>query len=241
MKASQNQSSSNSASCRRSPAARLNNLKSIFRLCGVGGWLLLAAATTHANIFATNPSGTWIASFNPSGGIANTLGIPFTVGSQAVSVSALGFFDESGDGLLKAHTVGIFTLGQTLLGSVVVPSGTSAALHDGTRWMALGTSITLDANTGYMLAYTESGTSDDMVNIATLAQVTIDPLFSLSGTGYTFRETTSFLYPSSVNAETRDAFGANMELTAVPEPSAWAMFCAFAGLAVGIRLRRRHS
>src|ERR1043166_3806147 len=103
-------------------STRVHNMKRILHLVSAGSLVLLAVSTAQAaNIFATNPSGIWY-NANPSGGVGNTIGIPFTVGSTPVSVSALGFFDELEDGLIGAHTVGIYTTSQTLLGSVTIPS-----------------------------------------------------------------------------------------------------------------------
>ena len=204
--------------------------------------VFFAVSTASANIFATNPSGSW-QNLNPSGGYGNTLGIPFTVGASPVSVTTLGFFDELGNGLDSAHTVGIYALSQTLLGSVTIPSGTSAVLHDGTRWTDLGAPITLDANTGYVLAFTllDSG---DRVNDAFLAQVTIDPLFSLSGTGFTFAEGTSLQYPAAEYVDPFfdfDAFGGNLQATAIPEPKSWLLLSIPAVVASCVLRRRSRS
>ena len=49
-----------------------------------------------------------------------TLGTPFTVGDESARVSALGFFDEKGDGLAVAHEVGIYGPDHALLGKVKV-------------------------------------------------------------------------------------------------------------------------
>lgn len=54
------------------------------------------------------------------------------MGSKALTVSALGFHDEGGNGLLTSHEVGIYDLSQTLLGSVTIPAGTGATLANGT-------------------------------------------------------------------------------------------------------------
>ena len=193
---------------------------------------LAAAPGAQAGlIFATNPTGSWT-----PGGSDMTFGTPFTVGSAGITITSLGFFDQDGDGLLSPHQVGIFNAAHTLLGSVTVPSGTAATLHDGTRWMALATPIALAANTSYMLAGGVLATGDK-VNISTAAQVTVDPGFTL-GTGVTYTFGSSFTYPSTTLIPGSYGFGTNMEsASAVPEPSTYALLCISLGVVGFVRRR----
>jgi hypothetical protein len=186
-----------------------------------------------AEVFATNPTGTW-----NNAGSAASIGTPVTVGSTALTVSALGFFDEGGNGLLSSHEVGIYDLSQTLLGSVTIPAGTGATLANGTRWVTLGTPINLSANTNYVLATTFQGTGD-RGNVATPAQITIASGISLSGLGFTRALGGTLAYPGQLFGDGEFIFGANMQFTPVPEPSTYVMGVIAAGMAALFRRRRR--
>jgi len=152
----------------------------------------LAAFTSAqaAVIFAKNPGGTW----NNSGFLL-TVGTPFTVGADGAAATWLGFFDQGGDGLSTSHMVGIYNSAHTLMGSVTVPAGTAAPLHDGSRWAQLGTSVWLLPNTTYMLAATFAATGD-RGNLATTANVTIGSGFTLAGTRFTYAPGAGLNYPS---------------------------------------------
>ncbi|MEY4352394.1 MAG: hypothetical protein RLZZ609_635 [Cyanobacteriota bacterium] len=57
--------------------------------------------------------------------------------SQSRSLSELGFWDYLGDGLLSSHTVSVLNGSGALLASGVVPSGSTALLQDGFRWVSI--------------------------------------------------------------------------------------------------------
>ena len=67
-------------------------MKRINSLIGAGLLVLLAVASSHAAvIFATNPTGVeWAQSGNPV-----TLGTSFTVGASPISITSLGYFDQT--------------------------------------------------------------------------------------------------------------------------------------------------
>jgi hypothetical protein len=71
-----------------------------------------------------------------------------------VVVSHLGFFDKNNDGLTSNHLVAVFInnrITPTVLGQVLVPSGTSAYLTNGFRWVQLDPPLLLASNTTYIL------------------------------------------------------------------------------------------
>lgn len=189
-------------------------------------------------IFATNPTGGLTLDGSSQ---LKTIGTPFTVGSTGKTVSALGYFDDFGDGLVHSHTVGIFDADQNLLVSVTVPAGTGTPLTDGTRWVTLETPLALSAQTSYMLAATLQFTGDEM-NLSSDAQVTILNGFALGGlnfAGYTFVNNSSFSFPDQEGL-TEYAFGPNMMISAVPEPSAGALgVAALSPLAAWLSRRNR--
>lgn len=196
----------------------------------------LAAFTSAqaAVIFASNPGGSW----NNSGFVL-TVGTPFTVGADGAKATWLGFFDQGGDGLAASHMVGIYNSAQTLMGSVTVPSGTSAPLHDGSRWSQLGTTIFLLPNTTYMLAATFTATGD-RGNFAPSGSVTIGSGFTLAGSRFTYATGAGLNYPSlSGNPNGSYIFGGNIESEPIPEPGQVAMMAVVLVGSVGAVWRHR--
>ena len=208
-------------------------MKRFLSLISAGGLALLAVDSSQAGVFAMNPTGPW-----SDVSITRTLGTPFGVGTEGVTVTALGFFDKDGDGLSTAHQVGLFAIDQTLLGMVTIPSGTGATYHDGTRWVTLTSPIILAPNTEYMLAATVIEGADQL-NAATPVDVSINPLFHLTQSG--FAEgfgNTELVYPGEPTSHAFYGFGANFET--VPEPGVGALL-ALGTAALHLRQRRNRS
>lgn len=97
------------------------------------------------------------------------VGGTFTTGNNPTPVTHLGYYDMNKDGLVKDHHVGIFAAnGTTLIGSVVVPAGTSGYLTNGYRYIALDPPVVLSPNTVYfLLAEVFSGSGDGWPDIFT--------------------------------------------------------------------------
>ena len=96
-----------------------------------------------------------------------TFGNRFTVGAKDIVVTKLGYADlnyqdytQSGDGLADSHDMGIWNDSGTLLASLTVPSGTSAALTNGFRYAELTNSLTLEANHTYILGGNTTGSEN---------------------------------------------------------------------------------
>jgi hypothetical protein len=71
-------------------------------------------------------------------------GWQFTVGSNPIEVTELGYQDFGSDGLVASHQVGIWRLSdESLIGSVAVPSGTVGTLEGFFRYAALSSPLTL--------------------------------------------------------------------------------------------------
>lgn len=208
-------------------------------LLGVAGLTLLAAGSASAQVFATNPSGTW-----EDGGSVVTIGTQFSVGNLGVTVGSLGLFDKDGDGLERAEEVGIFDSSKNLLGSVNLKSGTGSLFHDGTRWENLTTPIALAANTTYFLAWTVHPLNDNGVPLNLVnnpANVTINPLFNLAGSGYQYTDTgvPGLNFPGqSQRSVGLYAFGGNLALVPEPATVGVAMGMGLLGLAGWRRCRR---
>ncbi|KAA3659703.1 MAG: DUF11 domain-containing protein, partial [Calditrichaeota bacterium] len=79
-----------------------------------------------------------------------TFGWSFTVGAAEITVSALGIYDSGEDGLFTAHEVGIWTSAGVLVASAPIPSGTSATLISGCRYVDI-TPVILQAGQTYVI------------------------------------------------------------------------------------------
>jgi len=67
---------------------------------------------------------------------SQSVGWGFTV-NTSISVTMLAIFDHRGDGLIDSHRVGVWDSGGTLIVEATVPSGTSANLLDGFRYVGI--------------------------------------------------------------------------------------------------------
>ena len=92
---------------------------------------------------------------------ADVTSFQFTVGSNPISVSAIGFWDENGDGLDATHDVGIYRQSDRVnLVTAIVPSGVAAPLEDQFRYVSIAPTI-LDAGESYqVVGYRARGTLD---------------------------------------------------------------------------------
>lgn len=184
--------------------------------------------------------------------LTRMLGWQFSV-TQSVTVSALGWFDDPGDyGLNRSHEVGIWNATtQTLLASVVVPSGDTGTLVDHFRYTNLGTPLTLVAGTNYVIAGLDIGGGGDahvwtpaMENGSFPGKEVIgfaaDPRITLGGPGSAFgSEMSTFSFPTTTVGGTRTALmGPNFYMGAVPEPATVALWLGGAGGLIAL-LRRR--
>jgi hypothetical protein len=78
-----------------------------------------------------------------------TIGWEFTAHAP-ITISALGMFDASQDGLFDPHEIGLWTVGGTLLTSTTIPAGTSAGLVGLFRYVDIKP-ITLQAGQNYVV------------------------------------------------------------------------------------------
>ncbi len=80
-----------------------------------------------------------------------TWGYGFLVLTNDIQVTALGFYDNGGDGLAASHAVGLYGIGGNQITNVTVPSGTAASFSNGYRYVTLSTPITLYGGGRYAL------------------------------------------------------------------------------------------
>ena len=162
---------------------------------------------------------------------------PFTLGwefltNNAITVNALGFFDDSQDGLAESHDVGLWDASGNLLAQTTVAS--TDILVNQWRYSFVAP-VTLAAQQDYYVGALYTSGADNVVfpgysGVSTTANITY--LNATYGEG-------------GALADPTNAFGANgffgPNISTIPEPSTWAMLMlGFAGLGfAGFRGVRR--
>jgi hypothetical protein len=135
--------------------------------------------------------------------------------TQQLQTTALGVFDDSGDGLSSAHAVGLWDSSGDLLASALVPAGTAAELVDRFRLVRIAP-ITLESGEAYRVGALFASASDNVVFDATALATA--PGITYIHPAYTFNE--GLVDPTEIGFG-RAYFGANVLVSAapVPEPS----------------------
>jgi hypothetical protein len=172
---------------------------------------------------------------------ADDLGLDFTGGNVAFptlnqtlgwevsfsslqAVSALGMFDVGSNGLSAPHLVGIWDTSGTLLGSVTVDNASTPIASTSTagRWLFQSLSSPLILSPGnYVLGVDFSNNADNVFTGASSLSMATDLAF-VQGR-FVQSLTPGFDFPNATFSTSGGHFGANLLLTAVPEPTTWAL------------------
>jgi hypothetical protein len=127
---------------------------------------LIFIATLAASVASAAPitCGPECAAYSFATGLTTSDSNPLSVGfefrtDQAVTISALGYFDYAGDGFSSSHEVGIFDSAGTLLAATTLNAGTGDTLIGTFRYKSIG-SLLLGANQSFTIAATVGGASD---------------------------------------------------------------------------------
>ncbi|MCK5354226.1 MAG: DUF4082 domain-containing protein [Methyloprofundus sp.] len=145
-----------------------------------------------------------------------TVGWKFTTGSNALSVTELGFYDHAGDKKLNDdHEVGIFTVGSSLLASTTITS--SSSLEGDFLYESLGTALTLAANTTYHIGAFMPTADDVIIGLASATTAS-----DISYLNASFTPGSILSNPSNNIGADHGLFGPNFKfevVSSVPAPS----------------------
>jgi len=176
-----------------------------------------------------------------SGGLENnfleegpaTIGWAFHV-SRTLLVTDLGYFSAAPSGLLEAHQVGIWTSDETLIVSAVVPSGTTATLDQGFRFVPVSP---FELGVG---DYVIGGFSDPNMDEFRfqVPSVTTLPGLTVNGPRYVYFPDLAFPFVDPGPFYKFGYFGPNLEANVVPEPPT--AFLILPVMIGGLLLQLRH-
>ena len=174
-----------------------------------------------------------------SGGTINvsqfTRGWEFTT-TNSITVSALGWWDEGGNGLAASHQVSLWTTGGTVLASTTVPAGTGAPLSGGFRYNPI-TSVVLAPGT-YVVAGKSTSTDQVVFELTGGTQMVFAPGITFVRNRHNGANSFSFPSTSQVNID-MGMFAASFQFgsASAPEPGTLALVAL--GMAGGLVARRR--
>lgn len=171
---------------------------------------------------------------------------PFTVGFRFRAetdfvVTALGAFDYLGDGFSQSHTIGLWDVASgSLIATATVTPGTAAPLVGQFRYVDVA-GVNLTGNREYIVAGSEFyGATRDLYGSVPAAAFTMAPGLSYLAPR-SAAEAPGLVFPVlEIGAPFSGVFGANLQITTVPEPSTWDLFAVGLGWggAVWVRSRR---
>ena len=143
----------------------------------------------------------------------NTFGWSFSVGSQNITIAAVGIWDKDGDGLISDHPVGLWDSVGTLMGSATIKNGVASVLVSGFRYENLPSPVTLISGSTYYLGALYPTSGNEPVQYS--GTYTYNSVITYDTSRYSLADTLSF---PSQNFSLSGIVGPNAMTTAVPEP-----------------------
>ena len=149
----------------------------------------------------------------------NNLGWSFTVGSNSLTLSALGLYDAGGDGFAESHPIGPWTSTGILVASTHVSFGTVAPLIDGYRYGSITPSL-LNAGQTYVIGAWYQQNSADAYIINSTQTFAPYITFGESQQPSSNPSTPPFGFPGgSSGTHNEGYFGPNFQFVAPPDLS----------------------
>ena len=194
---------------------------------------VLAQTTPGSTLFSPNVN----LDLGPQNTTVGTVGgIFLTTQSSSPEINWLGYYDHNGDGLANSHLITLWDNStQSIIASATVPAGSAAPLIGGYRWVQLGSTVTLNPNSYYVIGASTDGVdlwgdliSNNSPDNGNNGQVSWNSQYVQVGPGYEFsragRYDSSANYPSEPpNQVGSDAIypvaNLGFDIVPVPEPT----------------------
>jgi hypothetical protein len=194
---------------------------------------VLAQTTPGSTLFSPNVN----LDLGPQNTTVGTVGgIFLTTQSSSPEINWLGYYDHNGDGLANSHLITLWdNSAQSIIASATVPAGSAAPLIGGYRWVQLGSTVTLNPNSYYVIGASTDGVdlwgdliSNNSPDNGNNGQVSWNSQYVQVGSGYEFsragRYDSSANYPSEPpNQSGSDAIypvaNLGFDIVQVPEPT----------------------
>ncbi len=194
---------------------------------------VLAQTTPGSTLFSPNVN----LDLGPQNTTVGTVGgIFLTTQSSSPEINWLGYYDHNGDGLANSHLITLWDNNtQSIIASATVPAGSAAPLIGGFRWVQLGSTVTLNPNSYYVIGASTDGVdlwgdliSNNSPDNGNNGQVSWNSQYVQVGSGYEFsragRYDSSANYPSEPpNQSGSDAIypvaNLGFDIVQVPEPT----------------------
>lgn len=190
----------------------------------------------------------WNSSGTPRSDGAYTVGNTFTVSSASnLEVTALGVMDVSLDGFLGTVQVGLWNAsGTTLLASITSGFNSGNTTVGNYRFQTLGAPVTLTANTTYLIGALVGGPGngnfETFVDNNGAAAISTTPAAAtyLTLGASVFNIGATLAAPTTAGGAPVGRWGpANLQFSAVPEPSTYAALFGLGALGFAAWRRRR--
>ena len=198
--------------------------------------LMILVTALTAGSLAASPVLTFNTATASSGSENNqSVGWEFNV-LTPITVNGLGWYDQNGDGLQLAHTVGIWNSSGTLLSSAVVAQGTADPL-DGLFRTILITPVILMPGTNYIVGGQNFSTNSEQLAFG-VSPTTISSIAFVRGE---FSNANGiFEEPTNPTGVSNCCWGPSFSVSNVPEPSVVTL-CGFGLITMGLAVYLRRT